>query len=97
MTGRPRPKLMHRPDLVTRRDGRYEVECRDCRARSDEPVPIGIGLPVSSRVMALEVLRNHVGPAAWRSGSQVLPAPLPAATKRSADVGRMVGPASRTA
>ena len=97
MAGGSRPKLVHRPELVTRSDGRYEVERKDCRARSDEAVPIGIGLPVSSRVLALEMLRNHVGPAAWRTATQVLPAPPPAATKHSADVGRMVHPASRTA
>lgn len=97
MVGHGRPKLVHRPELVTRSDGRYEVECKDCRVRSDEAVPIGIGLPVSSRVLALEMLLNHVGPAAWKTGTQALPAPPPAATKRSGDVGRTVNPARRTA
>jgi hypothetical protein len=93
-----RPKLVHRPELVTRSDGRYEVECKDCRARSDEPVPIGIGLPISSKVLALEMIRNHVGPAAWAIASQVLPAPHPAATRRRADdVARTVHPAARSA
>ena len=72
-----RPKLVHRPELVTRSDGRYEIRCEDCRVRTDEPVPIGIGLPVSSRVLAVEMLRNHVGPAARRTASQLLPAPPP--------------------
>ena len=110
MGGGSRPKLVHRPELVTRSDGRYEVRCSDCRGRSDEPVPIGIGLPVSSKVLALEMLRNHVGPAAWRTASQILPEPPRAVTKhgadtapplgapkRGADVRRTVNPASRTA
>ena len=37
------------------------------------------------------------GPAAWRTATHVLPAPPPAVAKRSADVGRMVPPASRIA
>jgi hypothetical protein len=110
MAGGSRPKLVHRPELLTRSDGRYEVRCSDCRRRPDEPVPIGIGLPVSSRVLALEMLRNHVGPAAWSTASQILPEPPRAATKRGAEpapplgapkrgagTGRMVNPASRTA
>ena len=97
MAGAAGPKLVHRPELVTRSDGRYQVECKDCRARSDETVPIGIGLPVSSKVVALEMLRNHVGPAAWRAATQVLPAPPPAATERGAEMGRRVHPACRTA
>ena len=97
MAGVGRPKLVHRPELVTRSDGRYEVECKDGRARSDEAVPIGIALPVSSTVVALEMLRNHVGPAAWRAATQVLPAPPAAATERGAEVGRRVHGASRTA
>jgi len=97
MAGGGRPKLVHRPELVTRGDGRFEVQCRDCRARSDEAVPIGIGLPMSSRVLALEMLRNHVGPSAWRTASQALPAPAPTRAKRNADDTRTVTPASRTA
>ena len=87
MGGGSRPKLVHRPELVTRSDGRYEIRCSDCRGRSDEPVPIGIGLPVSSRVLALEMLRNHVGPAAWRTASHILPEPPRAATKGGAEPG----------
>jgi hypothetical protein len=61
MAGGASPRLVHRPELVTRGDGRYEVRCNDCRGRSDERVPIGIGLPESSKVLALEMLRNHGG------------------------------------
>src|ERR1700677_3786808 len=110
MAGGAKPKLVHRPELVARNNRRYEVRCNDCRGRADERVPIGIGLPVSSKVLALEMLRNHVGPAAWRTASQILPEPPRAVTKsvshpapplgapkRGADVDRTVDPASRTA
>jgi hypothetical protein len=97
VAGGRRPKLVHRPELVTRSDGRYEVECRDCRARSDEALPIGIGLAVSSEVLALEMLRNHVGPAAWSKASQILPSPHSPPVSRSTSVGRPVGSESRSA
>ena len=102
MAGGGRPKLVRRPELVTRSDGRYEVRCDDCRGRSDERVPIGIGLPMSSRILALEMLRNHVGPATWRTASQILPEPSLPATKlgdpeRGTDLRPMVNPSSRTA
>src|SRR5271167_4293243 len=95
MAGGGRPKLVHRPELVTRGDGRYEVRCDDCHGRSHEPVPIGIGLPLSSEILALEMLRNHVGPAAWRTASQILPERPGAATKRGADPVLPVGGAKR--
>jgi hypothetical protein len=73
MPGYGRPQLVHSPHLVARSDGRYEVHCQNCRSRAEEAIPIGIGLPVASRIEALEMLRNHLGPAARRTGSQVLP------------------------
>ena len=92
-----RPRLVHRPQLVTRSDGRYEVRCNDCLTRAAEPVPIGIGLPVRSRIQALEMLRNHVGPAAWKTSSQTLPAPVPGAPPHRADVDAVAKPSRRTA
>jgi hypothetical protein len=97
MAGGRRPKLVHRPELVARDDGRFEVRCDDCRSRTDEPVPIGIGLPVSSRVLAVEMLRNHVGPAARRTASEVLPAQPRAVAARPAEVAPVVRPATRSA
>ena len=97
MAGGVKPRLVHRPELVTRSDGRYEVRCNDCRSRTDELVPIGIGLPISSKVLALEMLRNHVGPAARRAASELLPAAPRAVTEHGQDPRGMVNPASRTA
>jgi len=54
----------HRPQLVQRDDGRYEVRCADCGVQRDEATPIGIGFPVTSRYEAVEMLRNHAGRAA---------------------------------
>jgi len=96
MAGRG-PKLVHRPELVTLDDGRYLVHCPDCLAGSDEPTPIGIGLPVSGKVSALGMLRNHLGPAARRMASPVLPALPPGATKRPANATPRLTPTSRTA
>jgi hypothetical protein len=97
MPGYGRPKLVHSPNLVVRSDGRYEVHCKDCRARSEEAIPIGIGLSVSSRIEALEIFRNHLGPAARRTGSEVFPAPRAVATQRAAEGARRAAAASRSA
>jgi hypothetical protein len=49
----------HRPQLLRRLDGRWEVACKDCRIVSDEPALIGIGLPVTNRFEAECIAQNH--------------------------------------
>jgi hypothetical protein len=49
----------HQPQLVKLADERYAVRCQQCELRSDEDVPIGIGVPISSRAEAEAILRNH--------------------------------------
>lgn len=53
-------KRVHHPDIVQRQDGRWEVTCRDCTGR-DEPVPVGIGLPVADPEVAAQIRDNHRG------------------------------------
>src|ERR1700744_4456683 len=97
MPGYGRPKLVHSPYLVARSDGRYEGQCRDCRARAEEAIPIGIGLPVASRIEALEILRNHLGPVARRTGSQIFPAPQGPTAPATGEATGTAGEGSRSA
>jgi hypothetical protein len=53
------PKVQHRPELVHRHDGRYEIRCRECERMVLEARPIGIGLPITSRLEAESIVRNH--------------------------------------
>jgi len=54
----------HRPQLMQRPDGRYEVRCGECERRIDRPLPVGIGVPITNRFEAESILRNHGGRAA---------------------------------
>ena len=42
----------HNPRLTLLPDGRYEVRCPECWASRDSPPPIGIGVPITSRLEA---------------------------------------------
>jgi len=64
---------MHHPQLYRRADGRFEIRCEDCAARSDEPPPIGLGLAVTARKEAIEMLRNHAERPVWTSMPHDLP------------------------
>jgi hypothetical protein len=50
--------------LMKRDDGRYEIRCRECELRRGQSIPVGIGLPICSKVKAEMILRNHEGKAA---------------------------------
>jgi len=54
----------HRPKVIQRRDGRFEIRCPQCERIRSEPRPIGIGLPVTNRAEAESIARNHAGRAA---------------------------------
>lgn len=50
----------HQPTIKSRSDGRWLVVCPECRrARATTAVPIGIELPVESRVVAEMMRENH--------------------------------------
>ena len=49
------------PTLLLRNDGRWEVRCPQCGVSHAEATPIGIGLPIVSRVEAEWIKRNHAG------------------------------------
>jgi hypothetical protein len=73
-----RPSLrVHRPTLLMRCDGRFEVQCEDCFSRFDEAPPIGIGIPVANEHEAKKMLRNHVGRAAGATAPHALPVTQP--------------------
>ncbi len=50
---------MHRPSLLKRADGRFEVHYEECLARFDEAPPIGIGIPVVREHEAVGLLCTH--------------------------------------
>jgi hypothetical protein len=57
--GRDPPVENHNPRLVHRGDGRWEVCCPDCERTQDQLFPIGIGIPIVSRLEAEGIVRNH--------------------------------------
>ena len=59
----PGPKG-HKPRLVRRRDGRFEVRCRECERIVGQSRPLGIGMPITNRREAEFIVRNHTGRAA---------------------------------
>ena len=59
----------HQPKVACRPDGTWVVECAQCRADRTSEVPIGIGMPLSTKETA-ELLRdNHAGPHGRRLAS----------------------------
>jgi hypothetical protein len=57
--GRESPVENHKPRLVHRGDGRWEVCCPGCERIQDQLFPIGIGIPIVSRIEAEAIVRNH--------------------------------------
>ena len=43
-----------------RADGQWVVECPECQAPGEVPVPIGIGLPLQSEYVAEMLRENHL-------------------------------------
>jgi hypothetical protein len=52
----------HRPSLIHRKDGRWEVRCAECERR-EEVAPIGIGIPIMSKTEAESIALNHASTA----------------------------------
>ena len=52
-------KPQHSPELVNRPDGRYEIRCPECERMVGEARPVGIGLPITGRLEAEAIVRNH--------------------------------------
>jgi hypothetical protein len=53
----------HNPSVSRRADGRWVVECQECRQDPESSPPIGIGIPLSERHTAERIAQNHRGPA----------------------------------
>jgi hypothetical protein len=51
----------HRPRLVRLDDERFAVRCRECEQLRGHSVPIGIGVPITSRLEAESIAQNHGG------------------------------------
>lgn len=49
----------HHPQISRWADGRWVVNCSECRRAKGAAVPIGIGLPVQSRHVAEMLRENH--------------------------------------
>ena len=61
----------HHPQVSRRNDGRWVLNCPECQLDSrNRAVPIGIGLPVESEDIAMQLQENHVGPARWHQSVQ---------------------------
>ena len=56
----PSASYNHAPVLIRRADGRFQVQCACCEESGD--TPIGIGIPITSRLVAESIVRNHAGP-----------------------------------
>jgi hypothetical protein len=54
-------RIRHNPIVTHRHDGRWVVECRECRD-STSSVPIGIGILLADQVTAQRLADNHRGP-----------------------------------
>ena len=54
-----KPKVQHSPELVHRPDGRDEIRCPECERMVGEARPIGIGSPITGRLEAESIVRNH--------------------------------------
>ena len=55
-------KSPHHPKTSKRADGRWVVDCLECRRSARETeMPIGIGLPLQSQSEAEMLRENHVG------------------------------------
>ena len=51
---------LHHPQISQRADGQWVVECPECQAPGEVPVPIGIGLPLQSEYVAEMLRENHL-------------------------------------
>ena len=52
----------HIPNLIHRADGRWMVDCPQCRAEECNIVlPVGIGRPISNKTEAEDIAQNHAG------------------------------------
>jgi hypothetical protein len=53
-------RIAHHPNISTTADGRWVVVCPQCEAHH-QPLPIGIGMPLESRLTAERLRENHTG------------------------------------
>lgn len=60
-------KNAHRPVIIQRPDGRWELHCPDCTESHETTVLIGLDLPVESKEVADLLLENHLRPFAQAS------------------------------
>jgi hypothetical protein len=51
----------HHPQVSRRVDGQWVVTCAECQRAKGAAVPIGIGLPVQSHLVAEMLRDNHQG------------------------------------
>jgi hypothetical protein len=52
----------HHPRVFRLGDGRWQIQCPECfRAARTSPLPIGIGVPIESEVVARMMQENHAG------------------------------------
>jgi hypothetical protein len=61
---------VHSPRVSGRTDGRWEVRCPECES-SSQSLPIGIGVPITSRYAADEMQANHLGRQQTQAGERV--------------------------
>jgi hypothetical protein len=54
------PQVRHRPQLIFRADGRYEVRCPRCATVPHQDPAIGIGVPITNRDEAEGMVTNHL-------------------------------------
>jgi hypothetical protein len=59
----------HQPKVSRRPDGSWVVECPQCRAERTSEIPIGIGMPLSTKETAELLRENHAGPHGRRLAS----------------------------
>lgn len=57
----------HNPKVHQREDGRWEIRCPDCARNAGTAGPVGIGLPVATKTVAMMLRDNHRGPV-FRAG-----------------------------
>ncbi len=51
----------HNPKISSTADGRWVVTCPECEASRQHQLPIGIRMPLESRLTAERLLANHSG------------------------------------
>jgi hypothetical protein len=58
----------HHPQVSKRNDGCWVLNCPECQLAGNDELPIGIGMPVESQLVAEMLRQNHLGPQITRAG-----------------------------